>query len=110
MTQPVDRSRVARAAVEAYARAARDRIDATRAASDPKTRESIRLALRPPKAGTTLRNTGIALMLAPEPITTVPGAVMIGASYAMKRREAAGLEDLVDETVRTLRELRSLRL
>ena len=54
----------------------------------------LRDVTEPPSLTGTLRKTGIALALAPEPITTVAGVGLVVASFAVGRREPAGLTDL----------------
>lgn len=94
--------------VGAYVRASHDKVDAARVISDRTASKSIRLAVKPPRAGSSLRKAGILLILTPDPLTAVPGLALVGASLAMKKREAAGLAELVSETARTMRELQSM--
>jgi hypothetical protein len=93
--------------VGAYARASKDKIDAARVISDRTASKSIRLAIKPPRIASSLRKAGAALILAPDPFTGVAGVFMVGASFVAKKREAAGLEELVRETANTMRALQS---
>jgi hypothetical protein len=56
-----------------------------------------------------MRKTGVALAVAPEPLTTVAGVALMGASTAMKSREPASLASLRDETIRAIGDLKSVR-
>jgi hypothetical protein len=94
--------------VGAYVAASRDKVEFARIMSDKTMGDALRMVVKPPRPASGLRKTGALLILAPDPITAVPGVAMLAASFVMKRREAAGLEDLVKETQRTMRELKSL--
>ena len=104
-----DQVNIAKAMVGAYVRASRDKVDVARVIADKATSKSIRLAVKPPRVASSLRKAGVLFLLAPDPITAVPGAIMVGASYVAKRREAAGLEELVRETADTMRAVRELQ-
>ena len=70
---------------------------------------SLKLVTSPPTLTVALRNTGIALALAPEPVTTVVGIALVGASMGAKSREPSSLTTLRAETSSVLDELKSLR-
>jgi hypothetical protein len=55
-----------------------------------------------------MRKTGVALALAPEPVTTVAGLGLVAASYISKGREPASATTLRDETLSQLSELAAL--
>lgn len=74
---------------------------------DPETSERLRQVTRPNSISRTLRKAGVALILAPDPITAVPGAVMLGASFAMRGREPLTPASVVEETRKLLSELDS---
>jgi hypothetical protein len=102
-------AKLAKAIVGAYVRASRDRVEAAKVISDQTASKSVRLAVKPPRVASSLKKAGIALILAPDPITGVAGGFMLGASLVMKRREAAGLQELIKETADTMRGLRELQ-
>jgi hypothetical protein len=77
------------------------------AVGDAKTRESLKQVVRPNSLSKTLRKAGVALILAPDPITAVPGAMMLGASFAMKGKEPLTPSSVYDETQRLLDEMGS---
>lgn len=54
-----------------------------------------------------LRKTGVALIVAPDPISAVPGAVMLVASLAAKRREPIKPASVLEEARKLLDELGS---
>jgi hypothetical protein len=103
-----EEAKLAKAMVGAYVRASRDKLEAARAISDKTAAESIRAAVKPPRVASSLTKTGVALILAPDPFTGAAGVALLGASLAMKRREAAGLKELAKETADTMRALQSL--
>lgn len=62
---------------------------------------------RPKSPRTTMRRAGVALIAAPDPITTVAGVGLLASSYALKN-EPANLASLALETKKILRDLGSL--
>lgn len=64
----------------------------------------------PPSLSGGLRKAGIALIAAPDPVTGVPGVALLASSFIVKRKEAASLENLAQETRKVLREIQSLSL
>ena len=56
-----------------------------------------------------MRKAGIALIAAPDPVTTVAGAGLLASSYALKK-EPASLTNLAMETRKVLRDLQSFRV
>jgi hypothetical protein len=80
-------------------------------ALDPRqTARSLSALAHPASLNGAIRTTGVALAIAPEPITTAAGLAMIAGSYLMKGREPASLTDLGRETASVLRGLSSLSL
>lgn len=103
-----EKTSLAKAVADSYVRRCHDNVQVARAVASPDTSKRLRDVVRPPKTASSLRKAGTLLILAPEPISLVPGLAMVGASFAMKRREPADLNDLVKETARIMRELQSL--
>ena len=64
---------------------------------------------KPSSARRTMRKAGVALIAAPDPVTTVAGIGLLASSYAV-RKDPANLESLALETRKLLRDLRSLSL
>ena len=75
--------------------------------ADPKTRRALKQVARPNSISRTLRKAGVALILAPDPITAVPGAMMLGASFATKGRDPLSPASVVEETRKLLAEMGS---
>ncbi|MGD0478376.1 MAG: hypothetical protein ABSB29_09465 [Nitrososphaerales archaeon] len=65
---------------------------------------------KPPSLGGGMRKAGIALIVTPDPFTSVPGVALLASSFVMKRREPASLGTLAQETRKVLREIQSLNL
>ncbi len=76
--------------------------------ANTKTREALRQVGKPNSFSKTLRKTGVALMLAPDPVTAVPGAVLIGASILTKRKEASSAASVYEETRKLLADMKRL--
>ena len=55
-----------------------------------------------------MRKAGMALILAPDPITGVPGVALLASSFVVKRKEPASLGSLAQETRKVLKEIQSL--
>jgi hypothetical protein len=84
-----------------------DRADLAAALADKGTRDSLRQVARPNSISKTLRRAGVALILAPDPITAVPGAVLLGASLAAKGKEPMSVASVFKETRKVLDEMGS---
>jgi hypothetical protein len=104
-----DEVRLAKARVGAFARTSQDRTNVATSIADPATREKLKMVVKPPNISGTLRKAGIVLLLTPDPFTAIPGTALLGASYAMKRRQAADLGSLARETARTMQSIRELQ-
>lgn len=76
--------------------------------ADIATRSSLSQVVRPNSISRTLRKAGVALILAPDPITAVPGAVMLGASIAARRKEPLSAASVSNEARKLLSEIGSL--
>lgn len=102
--------RLAKARVSAFARTSDDQIGTAASIASSASRDALKMAVNPPSISRVTRNVGAVLLVSPDPFTLVPGAALLGASYAIRSREAASLETLAKETamcVRTIRELQS---
>jgi len=102
------RAKLARAGVAAYQRASIDRVEVGRNVHSVVTNEKLRMATKPPRLSSSMRKSGAALLLAPDPVTAIPGVALLAASVAMKKRDPASLEDLAKETRKMMRDLGSL--
>jgi hypothetical protein len=56
-----------------------------------------------------MRKTGVALAIAPDPVTTIAGVVLIAGSLAMKGNEPASLATLQKETRTQIAQLKTAR-
>lgn len=101
-------AKLAKARVGAYARVSSEKVELAAKLSDKATKEKLRMVVKPPKISSAMKKTGAALILTPDPLTAVPGVALLGASVAMKSRDAASLEDLAKETRKAMRELGSI--
>jgi hypothetical protein len=73
------------------------------------TTRSVRDLTDPPSPKGAVRKLGIALAVAPEPLTTGAGVVMVAASFTMKEKKPANLRTLQAETENQFSDLDSLR-
>jgi hypothetical protein len=83
----------------------RERVEVAAVLADAETGERLRQVARPNSVSRTLRKAGVALILAPDPITAVPGAMMLGASFAMRGREPLSPASVFEETRKLLAEM-----
>jgi hypothetical protein len=88
-------------------RVMRDRSAVADALADEETKARMKAVVRPNSLSKTLRKAGVALILAPDPITAVPGAVMLGASLATRGRQPMNPASVYDETQKMLDEMGS---
>jgi hypothetical protein len=75
--------------------------------ADSATRNGLKGVARPNSLSRTLRKAGVALILAPDPVTAVPGAIMLGASLATRGKEPLRPASVYDETRKLLEEMGS---
>jgi len=85
----------------------KDRAAAAGALANADTRDALKQVMRPNSLSRTLRRAGVALILAPDPFTAVPGAVMLGASFAARGKEPLSAASVVIETRKILDEMSS---
>jgi hypothetical protein len=95
-----------KSSVSSMTRIMKERETVAASIGDPKARDCLKHVVKPNSFSKTMRSTGVALILAPEPITAVPGAVMLGLSLATKKRDPIGIASVMDETRRLLDEMR----
>jgi hypothetical protein len=101
--------RLAKARVSAFARTSQDRVETATAIGNAETKSRLKMVVNPPNMSKTLRNVGVVLLVTPDPFSGIPGAALLGASYAVKGREAANLRSLASETARAARMIRDLQ-
>jgi len=101
---------VIQARAESLKRTSQDCAQVSLTLDTEETARSLRRLTHPTSLGGVVKKAGIALALAPEPITTVAGVALIAGSFAMKRREPTSLGDLADEAARQLGDLTSFSL
>jgi len=78
------------------------------ALADKATRDGLRQAAQPNSLSRILRKVGVALILAPDPFTAVPGVVMLGASFAAGGKEPLSAASVFNETGKILDEIGSI--
>jgi hypothetical protein len=75
--------------------------------ADGDTRNVLRQVAKPNSISKTMRKAGIGLLLAPDPVTAVPGAMLLGASLAMKGKEPLSPASVLNEARKLLAEIGS---
>ena len=83
----------------------KDRADTATALGDKKTASAMKGLVRPNSPSKTLRKAGVAFILAPDPVTAVPGLVMLGASFALKNRDPVSVGSVFAEARKLLEEI-----
>jgi hypothetical protein len=101
------RVQLLRSSASSITRVMKDRMAVASAVGDRRTKERLRQVTKPNSVSRTLRKAGVALILAPDPITAVPGAMMLGASFAMRKGEPLTPASVVEETRGLLDEMGS---
>lgn len=100
--------KLARVCAASIKRRAEAKTEVASALEHSKVSRRVRDLTEPNSRGIAVRRAGVALIVAPDPVTTVTGAVMVAASYALKDKEPASLKDLASATQKVLRDIRSL--
>jgi hypothetical protein len=95
---------------ESLSRLAAAKAEVVRATNPAGVSRQVRSLTKPKSPSSTMRKAGVALIVAPDPITGVAGVALVASSYAMKKNEPANLEHLAQETRKILRDLGSLTL
>ena len=85
----------------------KDRRVVAKQLADPQTKEKLKQVVKPNSLTKTLRKAGVALIITPDPITAVPGVVMLGASLVTKKREPLTPESVFEEADKILSEMDS---
>ena len=75
--------------------------------ADKESRNSLRQVARPNSISRTLRKAGVTLMLSPDPLTDIPGAIMLGASVVTRNKEPLRPASVFAETRKLLAEMGS---
>jgi hypothetical protein len=89
-------------------RVLKEREEVARRLADAETTKRLREVAKPNSLSRTLRKAGVALILAPDPITAVPGAMMLGASFATRGRQPLSPASVFVETRKLLAEMCSI--
>lgn len=104
------KERLARDCADSVARRAEAKAEVASALEPSRAARRLNDISSPGSASRAVRKAGVALIVAPDPFTTVTGAVMVASSYALKGREPASLMDIAQATRKALRDLGSLSL
>ena len=107
MSESHRRARLLRSSASSVTRVLRERATVAGRLADVETREGLKQVAKPNSISKTMRKAGIGLILAPDPITAVPGAIILGASFAIKGREPLSPASVFDETRKLLSEIGS---
>ncbi len=75
--------------------------------ADAETRERLKQVVKPNSISRTMRKVGVALLLSPDPITDVPGAIMVGVSFAARGKDPLRPASVFEETQKLLSEIGS---
>ncbi|MDA4117574.1 MAG: hypothetical protein OK455_04440 [Thaumarchaeota archaeon] len=105
MEERPKRAQLLKSSASSATRVLRERAEVASLVGDPATKRAIKQLVKPNSISGKLRSAGVALILFPEPFTAVPGAIMLGASFATKRNEPASISSLIDETSKLLDEI-----
>jgi len=101
--------KVVATSTESASRLVRDRAEVAGNIDSRQVTRQVETVTNPKSPRSALRKAGIALIAAPDPVTTVAGAGLLASSYALKK-EPANLANLASETRKILRDLQSFRV
>ncbi|MDA4126474.1 MAG: hypothetical protein OK452_04630 [Thaumarchaeota archaeon] len=103
--------RIIRSAADSLVRLGEAKAQVASSTNPAPVKRQINNLTKPGTPSSTLKKAGVALIVAtPDPFTAVPGVAMIAASYALKRKDPAKLDDLAAEARKIIRDLESFRL
>jgi hypothetical protein len=102
--------RLIRSSTDSVSRLVNEKASVAGAVDASSLNQSFDNLTKPPSLSGGMRKAGIALIVTPDPFTTVAGVALLASSSVTKRREPAGLGTLAQETRKVLREIQSLRL
>ena len=94
---------------ESASRLVRDRAEVAGSIDAAQVTRHVKTVTDPKSPRSTMRKAGIALIAAPDPVTTAAGAGLLASSFALKK-EPANLTNLALETRKILRDLQSFRV
>lgn len=109
MGEALRKSRLARSSAASASRILDDRAAVAKALADRDTRRAILQVAKPNSPSKSLRKAGVALLLSPDPFTTVSGAVLLGASVAARGKDPLSASEVSAEAKKLLSDLRSIR-
>ena len=75
--------------------------------ADGGSKNALKQVVRPNSISKTMRKAGVALLLSPDPFTDVPGAIMLGASFATRNKDPLSPASVFAETRKLLAEMGS---
>jgi hypothetical protein len=101
------RSQLLKSSASSAIRVLKEREEVAARIADAETTKRLREVVKPNSISRTLRKAGVALILAPDPITAIPGAMMLGASFATRGRQPLTPASVFEETQKLLAELDS---
>jgi hypothetical protein len=97
-----------KSAVSSLSRTLDDRKQVGLAICTRETKATIKPVTDPNSRAKTIRAAGIALCVAPDPITDVPGVALIASSYLLKDKEPADLKSIHKELAQMFKVLGSV--
>jgi hypothetical protein len=83
----------------------KERTMVARSIADPATRGTLKQVAKPNSLSRTLRKAGVALVLSPDPVTGIPGVMILGASLVARRKEPIGASSILAEARRLMDEI-----
>ena len=104
-------AKLAKSRADSLTRTSQERAHVAKSLSNAETRKRLVDVVKPSSISKTLKKLGIMILLSPDPlgpITDIPGAVFLSASYLMKGREPASVESVFREMQLVLDDLQPL--
>jgi hypothetical protein len=84
-----------------------ERASLARKLADRESKNTLKQVARPNSISRTMRKAGVALLVSPDPFTNVPGAIMLGASLATRKKDPLSPASLLAETRKLMAEMGS---
>jgi len=104
------KGKVERSSVESMIRIAQSRSEVSQNLAQKDVHDGLARVVRPRSISSGVRKAGIALMLAPDPITDIPGIFLLASAHLLKKRDPLSVWTLMKETRRVIRDVELLNI
>jgi hypothetical protein len=102
--------RILRSATDSLSRIAEAKTEVAKGLDATSVARHVQKLTKPNSPSAAMKKAGVALIVAPDPVTGVAGVALVASSFVLKGKEPASLAHLAQEARRVLRDVESIRL